>query len=577
MSRRSQTVTQIATWRLLVMAVLLVAMFALLLGRLLVLQVLDSDRGVSFLQRQGAMRAVRASEIPAYRGVITDRRGTPLAVSTPVVSLWANPQVLQTQATPRIAALASALGLTESALQKRLADNADRQYMYLARHLTPDKARDVLTLNIEGVGSEREYRRFYPVGEVAAQLVGLTNVDGEGISGIEKAMDSGLQGSPGLRRYIKDLHGDAVRDIGVIDEAVDGQTVVLSIDLRMQYLQHRELQRAMQETGATAASAVTIDAWTGEVLAMSNFPTFNPNSRASFDFSATRNRTVTDEFEPGSTMKPLTLVAALESGQFTIDTEIDTNPGRLQVGDKVLTDPRNYGVLTLAEVIEKSSQIGVTRVAQQLGYQPILDVYRRFGLGMATQVGFPGEREGILPDRPRWSPIEEVTLAFGYGLTATPMQLAQAYGIFANRGRSTPLSLLRADDFVDRSVPVISEDVAQEVLRVLEGVASDRGTASRARVPGFAVGGKTGTVHKVTQGGYDDHRYVALFVGIAPMDAPRYVTAVVIDEPQGDRYGGGSAAAPVYSRITDGILRLGNAIPQVAQHNAQSVTLGGGQ
>ena len=576
MSRRPQAVIHIATWRLLVVTVLLLVMLALLVGRLLVLQVIDSDRGVSFLQRQGAMRAVRAAEIPAYRGVITDRRGTPLAVSTPVVSLWANPQVLQAQSAPHIVALASALGLSEVALRDRLADYADRQYMYLARHLTPDQAREVLTLNIEGVGSEREYRRFYPAGEVTAQLVGLTNVDGEGISGIEKALDRWLQGSPGLRRYLKDLHGDAVRDIGVIDEAVDGQTVALSIDLRMQYLQHRELQRAMQETGAAAASAVTIDAWTGEVLAMSNFPTFNPNSRSRFDFSATRNRTVTDEFEPGSTMKPLTLVAALESGRFTIDTEIDTHPGRLQVGDKVLTDPRDYGVLTLAQVIEKSSQIGVTRVAQQLGYEPILDVYRRFGLGATTQLGFPGEREGILPDRQRWSPIEEATLAFGYGLTATPMQLAQAYGVFANRGRSVPLSLLRVDD-VNRGAPVISEAVAQDVLKVLEGVASDRGTASRARVAGFAVGGKTGTVHKVTQGGYDDHRYVALFVGIAPMDNPRYVTAVVIDEPQGDRYGGGSAAAPVYSRITDGVLRLGNAIPQVALNASHATSSGGGQ
>ncbi|EED34876.1 penicillin-binding protein [Luminiphilus syltensis NOR5-1B] len=562
--------------RLIIVAALLTMLLGLLLARLVMLQVLDEKGGAEFLKRQGDLRAVRSAEIPVYRGLITDRRGEPLAVSTPVVSLVANPQRLRDSS--RIAELAGAIGLAEAELREKLDQYRNKQFMYLLRHQTPTVARRILALGIKGVSGEREYRRFYPAGEVAAHVVGLTDRDSQGISGLELAFQSALSGTPGKKRFIKDLHGDSVRDIGVLVEPEPGESVSLSIDLRLQYLQHRELQRAMIETGADAGAAVTIDAWTGEVLAMSNHPVFNPNSRQ-FDYQSARNRVVADEFEPGSTMKPLTLVAALESGQFTIDTVIDTSPGRIRVGRKVLPDPKNYGEITVSRVIEKSSQVGVTKIAQQLDHEAVLDVYRRFGLGEPTSVGFPGERPGMVPDRTRWSEIEKVTLAFGYGLTATPLQVASAYGVFANRGRRIPLTLLKrtADDRPEGQ-QVIAPEIADDVLRVLHRVTGEHGTARKARVAGFEVGGKTGTVHKVGASGYLADQYVALFIGIAPIEAPRYVTAVVIDRPKGDSYGGGSAAAPVYSRITEGVLRLGNVPPSPPHQDAgaQLAIAGGG-
>ena len=578
MSRPKSVDNEVSRWRFWLVALLLLSLAGLLVGRLVLLQVLDQDRGASFLREQGAMRAVRTAEIPAYRGLVTDRRGEPLAVSTPVVSVWANPQQLRDS--NRLGELASALEISERGLRERIDLYADKQFMYLARHQTPDRARKILNLGVAGVRSEREYQRFYPAGEVVAQIVGLTNVDGTGISGVEMAYDEWLQGQPGRRRYIKDLHGDAVRDIGVVQEAVSGKPLALSIDLRLQYMQHRELQRAMVETGAKAGAAVTIDAWTGEILAMTNHPVFNPNSREGFDYAATRNRVVTDVFEPGSTMKPITLVAALESGKFTIDTMIDTSPGRIRVEGKVFPDPRNYGEITLSRVIEKSSQVGVTKIAQQLGHEPILSVFRRFGFGEPSSIGFPGERSGILPERARWSGVEEATLAFGYGLTATPLQMAHAYSVFANRGQKVPLTLVKR--LPGESVPaevVVSPDVAADVLQVLHRVTGEHGTAGKARVAGFEVGGKTGTVHKVGPGGYIDDQYVALFVGLAPIEDPRYVTAIVVDDPKGDSYGGGAAAAPIYARIGEGILRLQNVAPtsaQVPEAQAQLAGLGGG-
>lgn len=575
MSRSKKAVAKPPLWRLMFVAFCLFVLFGLLVSRLVVLQVVDQDRGARFLQQQGAMRSVRTAEIPAYRGLVTDRRGEPLAVSTPVVSIWANPQQLTDSA--QIARLAMTLGQTPEALSERINLYSDKQFMYLARHQTPDQARAILDLGLPGVRGEREYRRFYPAGEVVSQLVGLTNVDGEGIAGIELAYNEWLRGQTGKKRYLKDLHGDAIRNIGVIEQARSGKALALSIDLRLQYLQHRVLQRAMVETGATAGAAVTLDAHTGEILAMTNHPVFNPNSRDGFDYAATRNRVVTDVFEPGSTMKPLTLVAALESGEFTIDSLIDTSPGRIRVGRKVLPDPRNYGEITVSRVIEKSSQVGVTKIAQQLGHESILDVFQRFGLGEPSSIGFPGERSGVLPNRQRWSDIEKVTLAFGYGLTATPLQIAHAYAVFANKGSQVPLTLLkRSENESVANRQVISAEIADQVLEVLNRVTGSEGTAQKARVEGFQVGGKTGTVHKVGEAGYLDDQYVALFVGVAPIEDPRFVTAIVVDQPKGDNYGGGAAAAPIYSAITDGVLRLHNALPASEDEPPQFVGLGGG-
>ena len=548
--------------RVLFVAAVLAGLFGMLVFRLVQLQVGASQYGADFLKRQGDLRAVRSAEIPAYRGLITDRRGSPLAVSTPVVTLWANPQ--QLIGSGKEAELARLLNLSVNGFAAKLNRYRNKQFMYLARHQTPSVARIVLSSGIPGIYGKREYRRFYPAGEVVSQLVGTTNIDGAGASGIEMKFDDSLHGVPGKKRFIKDLHGEAIRDIGVVSEAADGESLQLSIDLRLQHVQHRELLRAMNETGAAAASAVTVDARTGEILAMTNLPSFNPNRRGQLNLAAMRNRVVTDVYEPGSTVKPLTLVAALESGEFDIDTIIDTSPGRIKVGDKVLPDPRNYGAITVSRVIEKSSQVGVTKMAQAVGHENIIDVFQRFGLGSETGAEFPGERSGRLPDHDFWSAIDQVTPAFGYGLLVTPLQLAHAYSAFANGGRMVPLTLLATDETPVEGRQVVSPEIAQKVITVLHRVTGDEGTATRASVPGFSVGGKTGTVHKVGNAGYLDDRYVALFAGVSPIDSPRYVTVVVIDEPEGDVYGGGAAAAPVYSRITQEVLRIRNAVPDGA-------------
>jgi cell division protein FtsI (penicillin-binding protein 3) len=549
----------ISIWRFHLVLAVLCSLLALLVGRILSLQILDTERGHEFLQDQGAMRSVRTAEIPAYRGVISDRRGEPLAVSTPVISIWANPRILK--GSERLGELAAALGMPLPALQEKLARYEGKQFMYLQRHRVPADARAVLEKRVRGVYGEREYRRFYPAGEVAAQLVGFTNVDDEGIAGLELAYNDWLQGVPGKKKYIKDLHGEVVRDIGVLQPARPGKDLILSIDLRLQYLQHRELQKAVTALRAASGSIVTLDSHTGEILAMVNYPVYNPNSRKGVKAASMRNRAMTDVYEPGSTMKALTLVAALESGRYTPQTLIDTSPGRIRVGRKVYPDPRNYGEITVTRVIQKSSQVGVTKIALDLGHEPIWDVFNRFGIGQPPGTGFPGESAGRLPNRPRWHATEKVSLAFGYGITATPLQLASAYTVFANGGVQQPVSLLALEGELPAGTQVIAPQLAEQVLEVLHKVTGEHGTARKARVPGYQVGGKTGTVHKVGPGGYMDDQYVALFAGIAPSNDPRIVTVVVINEPKGDAYGGGSAAAPVFSQVTKGALRILNVPP----------------
>jgi cell division protein FtsI (penicillin-binding protein 3) len=549
----------VAPWRFYVVMFVLCSMLTLLVGRILSLQVLDIDRGYEFLQGQGEMRSVRTVEIPAYRGMITDRRGEPLAVSTPVVSIWANPKLLQLS--DRLPELAQALGIPLKTLTEKLAHYKSKQFMYLSRHQVPADARVVLKKRIKGVYGEREYRRFYPAGEVAAQLVGFTNLDDKGIGGLELSYNDWLTGKSGKKKIIKDLHGDVVRDIGVLQEARPGNGLTLSIDLRLQYLQQRELKKAVALNNAASGSIVTLDVKTGEVLAMVNYPVYNPNNRANMNPADMRNRAMTDVYEPGSTMKAFTLVAALESGKYTTQTMVDTTPGTIRVGRKLLRDPRNYGEISVSRIVEKSSQVGITKIAQDIGYEPIWNVFSRFGIGQSTSTGFPGESSGLLPTRHKWHAIEQVTLAFGYGLTATPLQLAHAFSVFANNGVQQPVSLLALDGEQPPGNPVITPEMAHQVLEVLHSVTGDNGTARKARVPGYAVGGKTGTVHKAAVGGYAAHKYVALFAGIAPIENPRIVTVVVINEPKGESHGGGSVAAPVFASVVEGALRLLNVPP----------------
>jgi len=560
---RKKQIQAVGPWRFYMVLVILLSLLALLIGRVLSLQVLDTDRGYQFLQGQGEMRSVRTVEIPAYRGMISDRRGETLAVSTPVVSIWANPKILRQS--ERLPELAAAIGMPLKKLNSKLSDYEGKQFMYLQRHQVPAVARKVLEKRIRGVFGEGEYRRFYPAGEVAAHLIGFTNVDDEGIGGLELAYNEWLTGVPGKKKIIKDLHGDVVRDIGVLEEAHPGKDLTLSIDLRLQYLQHRELQKAVAKTGAASGSIVTLDSRTGEVLAMVNHPVYNPNSRKNMLPVNMRNRAMTDVYEPGSTMKALTLVAALESGEYTTETMIDTTPGTIRVGRKLLRDPRNYGEISVSRVVEKSSQVGITKIAQDIGHQPIWNVFSRFGLGLAPGTGFPGESSGILPNRHKWHDIEKVTLAFGYGLTATPLQLAHVFSVFANEGYQQPVSLLALDSELPPGNPIISPETARQVLQVLLAVTGENGTGRKARVPGYLVGGKTGTVHKVGAGGYIEDQYVALFAGVAPINDPRIVTVVVINQPQGDDHGGGSVAAPVFSRVAEGALRLLNLPPTQAE------------
>jgi cell division protein FtsI (penicillin-binding protein 3) len=549
----------LSMWRFNLVLIVLCCLLVLLVWRILSLQILDLERGYEFLQDQGAMRSMRTAEIPAYRGVISDRRGEPLAVSTPVVSIWANPQVLKNS--ERLEELAQALGMELSALQAKLARYEGKQFMYLLRHQVPAHARSILDRRIGGVSGEREYRRFYPAGEVAAQLVGFTNVDGQGIAGLELAYNDWLQGRPGKKKYIKDLHGEVVRDIGVMQPAQPGKSLKLSIDLRLQYMQQRELQRAVKALNAESGTAVTLDSHTGEVLAMVNYPVYNPNGSKGGSPANKRNRAMTDTYEPGSTMKSLTMVAALESGRYTPQTMIDTSPGRIRVGPKVYPDPRNYGEISLTRVLQKSSQVGVTKIALDLGHEPIWKVFDRFGIGASPGTGFPGESAGSLPNRPRWYATDKVSLAFGYGITASPLQVASAYSVFANDGVQQPVSLLALEGEVPEGKRVISRDTAHQILGMLHAVTNEDGTARKARVPGYQVGGKTGTVHKVGPQGYEAHKYVALFAGIAPIEQPRIVTVVVINDPKGDRYGGGAVAAPLFSEMTRATLRLLNVPP----------------
>lgn len=530
----------------------------MLLARTLTLQVLDVDRGYEFLQGQGNARTIRTEVIPAHRGMISDRNGEPLAVSTPVASIWANPRELikQKEAWPR---LARSLSISVAELSRRLDRYSNSQFMYLRRHLAPQEAKAILALKVPGVYLQREYRRFYPAGEVTAHLLGFTNIDDRGQEGLELAYDEWLNGEPGRKRVLKDLYGNIIRELDAGKEARPGKGLQLSIDLRLQYLAYRELKAALKRTGAKAGSVVILDSHSGEVLAMVNQPSYNPNNRSQLNPSALRNRAVIDMFEPGSTVKPMTLVAALESGRYQPDTEINTHPGYIKVGPKVLEDHRNYGVLTVAEVLKKSSQVGTTKIALSLDEQEVWQVFQRFGFGRDTGSGFPGESTGVLPNRPNWRAIERATLSFGYGLTVTNLQLAQAYGVFANRGVFQPATLLKREQSAERQ-QIISPKIARQVVDMLELVTQPGGTATRARVAAYRVGGKTGTSHKAVAGGYAEDRYFSLFAGVAPASQPRIVAVVTIDEPEGD-YFGGLVAAPVFSRVVADALRLMNIAP----------------
>ncbi|PTU76251.1 peptidoglycan D,D-transpeptidase FtsI family protein [Pseudomonas mangrovi] len=544
-------------WRFRLVLVLLVGMAGALAWRIVDLHVFDHD----FLKEQGDARSVRHIPIPAHRGLITDRNGEPLAVSTPVTTLWGNGKELQA-ARDRWSELAAALGQEPKGFAARLEQNAGREFMYLVRGLTPEQGQVVLDLKVPGVYAIEEFRRFYPAGEVAAHLVGFTDVDDRGREGIELAFDEWLAGVPGKRQVLKDRRGQLIKDVQVSQNAKAGKTLALSIDLRMQYLAHRELRNALVEFGAKAGSLVMVDVHTGEILAMVNQPTYNPNNRRNLQPAAMRNRAMIDVFEPGSPVKPFVVAMGLNSGKYRPDTVMDTRPGYMQVGRKTVRDVHNYGVLDVTGVIKKSSNIGVVRIALDLGGENLYSMLQQVGLGQDTGLGFPGERIGNLPNFRVWKPIETAVMSYGYGLSVTAVQLTHAYAVLGNDGASVPLSLMRLDQ-VPQSVQVLDPQVSAQVLQMLRAVVDEQGgTGSRARVPGYQVGGKTGTVHKVQEGGgYATDRYRSVFAGVAPISNPRIAAVVVIDEPSKGQYYGGLVAAPVFGKVMAGALRLMNVAP----------------
>ncbi|AUM14088.1 peptidoglycan D,D-transpeptidase FtsI family protein [Ketobacter alkanivorans] len=545
-------------WRYFVVLAVFGLLAVIVSGRLIYLQI----ESQAFLQDQGDRRVIRVENIPAYRGLIQDRNGEPLAVSTPVKTLWANPQEL-IDAQYAWSFLANKTGVSESSLRDRILRNQDKQFIYLRRHMNPAKAEEILEMNISGVYGIEEHRRYYPAGEVTSHLVGFTNIDELGQEGIELSFEEFLKGAEGKKRVIKDLRRRIIKDVGLIEPAAPGTDVTLSIDLRAQYLAYRELLSAVTEYKASSGSAVAIDIKTGEVLALVNQPSYNPNNRGRKDVPNFRNRAVTDVFEPGSTVKPFTVAAALDSGKWKAYSKVDTSPGYLRIGSKSIRDMSNYGVIDLGKIISKSSNVGASKLALSLDDNYLSSFFRKAGLGQATGVGFPGESVGMLPAKQKWRQIEVATLSYGYGLSVTALQLAQAYAILGSGGIKRQVSLLK----VNGDVPgerVMDETIARQVVNMMEGVVDVKGTAKKARVPGYRVAGKTGTVHKVAASGYQDHRYIALFAGVAPVEDPAIALVVVIDDPKGDMYYGGQVAAPVFSRVMAGLLRVKNIPPDRA-------------
>ncbi|MGI9251479.1 MAG: peptidoglycan D,D-transpeptidase FtsI family protein [Pseudohongiellaceae bacterium] len=521
-----------------------------------------------FLQGQGNARTIRSVPLVANRGFITDRNGEPLAVSSPVQSIWANPGRLAGN-TEAITSLAQALELNPEVLASNINNKADKDFLYLKRRLSPSAAQQVLNLDIEGVDTQQEYQRFYPQGEITAHLVGISNVDDVGQEGMELAYDNWLRGIPGQRRVMKDPRGHIIEELNILQPAQPGNNLQLSMDFRIQHLVYRELKAEYTARRAKSASIVVLDVNTGEVLAMANQPSYNPHNKANMtDFSVLRNRAITDVFEPGSTVKPFTIAAALETGLYTKDTMIETGAGWMMISGHEVKDILGYGDLTLSQVITKSSNIGTSKVALHIGAEPIRDVLARVGFGQVSGIGFPGERSGVLPSPRRWSRVEIATLSFGYGVSATALQLAQAYSVLADKGIKKPVSLLKLEAEAVAALPreqVISPTIAAQIMLMLETVIDPAlgGSADEASVPFYRVAGKTGTAHVVGESGYEENLHNSLFVGLAPASNPKVVVVIIINEPQGDEHYGGQVAAPVFARVAGGIMRILDIPPDI--------------
>ncbi len=560
-------------WRFRLVLGLLGVMVAAIAWRIIDLQVVDR----AFLKGQGDARSVRHIPIPAHRGLITDRNGEPLAVSTPVTTLWANAKEMQT-AKEKWPALAAALGQDPKALAERLEAQANKEFIYLVRGLTPEQGQSVLDLKVPGVYGIEEFRRFYPAGEVTAHMVGFTDIDDHGREGVELAYDEWLAGVPGKRQVIKDRRGRLIKDVQVTKNAKAGKPLALSIDLRLQYLANRELRNAIIENGAKAGSLVIMDVKSGEILAMVNQPTYNPNNRRNLQPAMMRNRAMIDVFEPGSTMKAISMSAAIETGRWKPTDTVEVYPGTLQIGKYTIKDvSKSEGpVLDLTGILINSSNVGMSKVAFDIGGETIFRLAQKVGLGQDTGLGFPGERVGNLPNYREWRKAETATLSYGYGISVTAIQLVHAFSALANNGRLAPLTLIKSDK-APQTTQVLPEAVAKTMQTMLQQVIEAPRGVFRAQVPAYHVGGKSGTARKTSVGtkGYAENSYRSLFAGFGPMSDPRYAIVVVIDEPTKAGYFGGLVSAPVFSKVMSGTLRLMNItpdnLPPTQQANAAPV------
>lgn len=522
-------------------------------------QIIQQD----YLQVQGERRYLRELSIPAHRGEVTDRNGEPLAISSPMVSVWVDPRNLPTN--PKfLNKLSQIIGMSLTELQTKIAQNNKRGFVYLRRGLSPEVGQRVLALidqyRLGSVGLKREYQRYYPSGEITAHVVGITDAMDKGQEGIEKSQEAHLAGRPGLRKVIQDGRRLVVEEVELIRAPVPGQPLTLSLDRRLQFLTYLELKRAVDANNAKAGTAVVLDAQTSEVLAMVNQPSFNPNDRSTLVPATMRNRAVIDLFEPGSTIKPLLVAASVDAGKSTPRTPINTNPGHMRIGRYTVRDGHNYGLLNVTSVITKSSNVGVTKLALAITPEYMWRVYANLGIGQRTDLHFPGEVSGFLPHFSGWSAFEQATHSFGYGLSITALQLASAYAVIAADGIKHPISMTKLTE-VPAGVRVLKASTAIALRQMMETVISDKGTAKRAAVEGYRAAGKTGTVKKAVAGGYAQHRYLGVFAGMIPADNPRLVMVIMIDEPRGDAYYGGLVAAPVFAGVMTSAMRLLNVPP----------------
>ena len=541
-------------WRSRLMLAFVFVGFMALIGRAVFLQAWDTD----FLQQKGNSRSVRVVEIPAYRGKITDRGGEILASSTPVRSVWAIPDDVKATR-DQLRELAGLMELPLDELDKKLADT-DREFVYLKRQLSPEVAEKVAELNLPGIFQQREFRRYYPAGEVAAHVLGFTGVDEVGQEGIELAFEQSLAGKAGSRRVVKDRRGNVVEDVASIQAPREGRDLTLSIDSKIQYLAYSQLKLAVEMHKAKAGGIIVLDARSGEVLALANLPTFNPNNRANLTGVQLRNRVLTDSFEPGSVMKPFTISLALEEGVVKPDTMIQTAPGRYTIGTSTIGDAHTFGALSVAEVIQKSSNVGTAKIAMQLRREDMWAMFNKAGFGVAPQVQFPGAVAGRVRPAKSWRPIEQATMGYGYGLSVSLLQLARGYTVFARDGDIIPVSFLKTES-PPAGTQIMSPAVAHAVRDMLEMAAGPHGTAPRAQIMGYRVAGKTGTAHKQEGNGYAEHKYRASFVGLAPASNPRLIVAVMIDEPSDGRYFGGDVSGPVFAAVMGGALRALGVAP----------------